>query len=62
MKGKKYNVDDVSFCTVTYIPNTCAFCAEKPVGLLEVKYVFRNRAYWICDSCRRKWIKGELTV
>ena len=62
MKSKRHNIDDVGFSTINYIPDKCAFCDNKPAAILEVKRLFFNRSYWICDEHRHKWAKGELTV
>lgn len=54
MKSKRYNIDDARYNDLNLIPETCSFCENKPIGLMDVRGIFWSRSRWICDDCRRK--------
>ena len=64
MKFKKYIIDEVNNSSIYYIPDTCAFCKNKPTGLLKIRIRFfsNTHKFWICSKCRHKWINGELKI
>lgn len=62
MKKKKYNINDVGYSGISFIPKTCSFCKNQPIGILKIKKLFTTKKRWICTDCRIKWVKGELEI
>jgi hypothetical protein len=60
MKKKTYRIENVSYCNLNLIPDTCSFCKNEPIGYLTITRFFTTRRRWICNDCRLKWIKGDL--
>lgn len=59
--SKKY-ISNAKRIGTSLIPSSCSFCENRPIGILTVSTFFNSQQRWVCNDCRRKFIKGELGV